>query len=273
MRKILFLDIDNTLYSGRTGRVPDSALQAVETARRNGSLVFLCTGRSRAEASRYLNYPVDGFIFSSGTRCELDGRVIFDHPIDPAVVESIAETIRACDMGVLMGGAAGAYLDERCWREVENYFSRPEADPETKRRDMAENGMYPMAERDMKDPIYKMGATKAHGGSFEPLVQRLPESFRLIQTLSSPEGDFGDISDGSVMKRDGIRRVLAYLGEDIQNAVGIGDSENDLDMIQECGIGIAMGNASEAVKKAADWITSDIDEDGIWNAFSHLGII
>ena len=56
MKKILFLDIDNTLYSGKSGIVPASALRAIEKARKNGSIVFLCTGRSKAEASRYLDY-------------------------------------------------------------------------------------------------------------------------------------------------------------------------------------------------------------------------
>ena len=273
MGKLLFLDIDNTLYSGRTGIVPASALQAVRTARANGSLVFLCTGRSRAEASRYLDYPVDGFIFGSGSRCEVQGKLIYDHPIDAEMVETLAELIRSCGHGVLMGGNAGSYLDEPCWRDVVNYFSRPDADEAAKQKDMKENGMIPMKDRDLSDPIYKMGASKRHADSFDRLTAVLPKPFRLIQTLSSPEGDFGDISDGSIMKRDGIRQVVSYLGRSLQETVGIGDSDNDLDMLELCSIGIAMGNASENVKQAADWVTTDIDEDGIWNAFAYLGVI
>lgn len=273
MRKILFLDIDNTLYSGKSGVVPASAMRAIKTARENGSIVFLCTGRSKAEASRYLSYPVDGFIFSSGTLITINDKVIYDHPITPENVEAIANMVRSCGMGVLLGGAENAYLDKKCWDDVVNYFSRPEADEAAKEKDMAENGMTRMALRDLQDPIYKMGASKTHGTSFEPLFKILPSPFRLIHTLSSPEGDFGDISDGSIMKSDGIKRVLEYTGMDVKDAVGIGDSGNDIDMIQFCGIGIAMGNANEEVKQIADWVTTDIDEDGIWNAFKYLGVI
>ena len=273
MKKILFLDIDNTLYSGKSGKVPASAFRSIEKARRNGSLVFLCTGRSKAEASRYLSYPVDGFIFSSGTLITIGDQVIYDHPIAPETVETIADLVRRCGMGVLMGGAANAYLDEKCWDDVVNYFSRPEADEETKEKDMAENGMARMALRDFNDPIYKMGASKAHGDTFDVLTAVLPKPFRLIQTLSSPEGDFGDISDGSIMKSDGIRRVLEYTGMKAEDAVGIGDSGNDIDMIEFCGIGIAMGNGTEEAKQIADWVTSDIDDDGILHAFEYAGVI
>ena len=57
---------------------------------------------------------------------------------------------------------------------------------------------------------------------FDELVKRLPKPFRLIQTLSSPEGDFGDISDGTIMKKDGIRHVVEYLGRGMEETVGIG---------------------------------------------------
>ncbi len=269
----LFLDIDNTLYSGKQGVVPESAKKAIKLARENGSKIFLCTGRSKAEASDYLNYPVDGFIFSSGSRCEADGRVIYDHPIAKEKVDEIAGLVRSFGMGLLLGGAKKAYLDEKCYREVETYLSQQGGDEETRRKAMEKNGMYPMEDREMEDPIYKLGASNQRGVSFEPLIKALPRPFRMIQTLDSPTAVFWDISDGSIMKKDGIQKILDYFGAELKDAVGIGDSGNDTDMIEVCGIGIAMGNASDDVKQIADWVTSDVDDDGIWNAFQHIGVI
>jgi hypothetical protein len=199
--------------------------------------------------------------------------VIYDHPISKEMVEKIENMLKEFHMGVLMGGAENAYLDDQCYILVENYFSRPEADAETKRRDMEENGMIRMKYRDFSDPIYKMGAAIPIADSFEPLIEVLPSPFRLIVTLHSPEGQFGDISDGSIMKRDGIEKVLEYCNMDKADAVGVGDSGNDIDMLEYCGIGIAMGNGSDEIKKAADYVTTDIDEDGIKNAFLWLGVI
>ena len=58
-----------------------------------------------------------------------------------------------------------------------------------------------------------------------------------------------------------------------EEAMAFGDSDNDLEMLKFVGIGVAMGNAVEAVKEAADYVTSHIDEDGIWNACKHFELI
>ena len=52
-----------------------------------------------------------------------------------------------------------------------------------------------------------------------------------------------------------------------------GDSDNDLRMLQSAGTGVAMGNAKEEIKKAADFITDSADDDGIYNAFKKFGLI
>ena len=53
----------------------------------------------------------------------------------------------------------------------------------------------------------------------------------------------------------------------------MGDSINDVDMLQFAGCGIAMGNATEPAKEIADYVTTDIFEDGIWNAMAHMGLL
>ncbi len=55
--------------------------------------------------------------------------------------------------------------------------------------------------------------------------------------------------------------------------MAFGDGENDIDMIRFAGIGVAMGNGIPALQKAADYVTDDIDEDGIANALHHFGLI
>ena len=268
-----FLDIDLTLYSPALGKVPDSAVKAIEQARANGSKVFLCTGRSLAEASDYLEFPVDGFVMASGATCIAEGKCIFDHPIDPGDAEQIAELIRSLGMGLLVGGGSAAYLDEKCRAHVITYVTGGETDPAKRDAIMRASGFLPYHERRMDDPVYKLGAGVSHGTSFEPLKTQLPEPYRMNITLSSAEGDFADISDGSITKSSGIQRILDVYGASMKDAIGIGDSTNDLDMIRSCGLGIAMGNANEEVRRAADWVTAHIDEDGIWHAFEYAGVL
>ena len=58
----------------------------------------------------------------------------------------------------------------------------------------------------------------------------------------------------------------------MNRTVAIGDSSNDIPMISRAAIGIAMGNATEDVKEIADYVTTDVDSDGIWNALKWLGV-
>jgi len=193
--------------------------------------------------------------------------------IDPARINEVTDLIRSLNMGVLIGGSAGAYLDEKCYEELSGYLSGGEADPKKRKAIMFANGMFTEKQRHPKDPIYKLGASLPHGGSFDELIEKLPAPFKLIVTVTSPDGDFAEITDSSITKSSGIREILKVYGADMKDAVGIGDSGNDVDMIEACGLGIAMGNAYEDARKAADWITTDIDDDGIYNAFVHAGVI
>jgi len=76
-------------------------------------------------------------------------------------------------------------------------------------------------------------------------------------------------------KADGLRRLAVYFGEkeDLSDTVAFGDSMNDYEVVQEAGIGIAMGNAVEELKMVADYVTDDIDRDGVWKACRHFGWI
>ena len=271
--RYLFLDIDNTLYSPAQGCIPSSALQAISSARKNGSKVFLCTGRSLAESADYLQLPIDGFVFASGAMCYAEGKRVYDHPIEAELIQEVEQLIHSCGMGVLLGGSAGAYVDSLCRTHLEGYLSGGDTDQGNRLAVMLRNGMYSYADRHPADPIYKLGASVEHGGSFEELRTRLPEALNMIVTITSSSGDFAEITDKRINKATGIQQILKTYGAEMEEAVGIGDSGNDIEMIRACGVGIAMGNAFPEVKEAADWVTTHIDEDGLRNAFLHVGVI
>ena len=74
-------------------------------------------------------------------------------------------------------------------------------------------------------------------------------------------------------KGSGIRKVCELFGIPISDTIAFGDSVNDLDMLETAGIGVAMGNGTDAAKQAADYVTTDMFDDGIWNACEALGLI
>ena len=74
-------------------------------------------------------------------------------------------------------------------------------------------------------------------------------------------------------KARGIRRIVDHFGGDYRDVVVFGDHRNDLSMFTGEWTGIAMGNAVEELKAKADYVTSDIEDDGIWNACVRFGWI
>ena len=71
----------------------------------------------------------------------------------------------------------------------------------------------------------------------------------------------------------GIQEYLDRLGISVRETMAFGDGHNDIEMLRFAGIGVAMGNASDEVKGAADYVTDSVDEDGIALALQHFGLI
>ena len=84
---------------------------------------------------------------------------------------------------------------------------------------------------------------------------------------------FADINVAGVDKAVGVHSFVKHLGIDISETMAFGDGGNDIPMLRTAGIGVAMGNASDNVKKHADYITASVDEDGLYKAFKHFELI
>jgi hypothetical protein len=81
------------------------------------------------------------------------------------------------------------------------------------------------------------------------------------------------IIDARVSKGEALRYIANEIGVDVENFVAIGDSENDIDLIETAGIGVAVSNADKRLKERADIITSKKNGDGVVEALEFLGLI
>lgn len=88
----------------------------------------------------------------------------------------------------------------------------------------------------------------------------LPYDCNMVITDS---GSLGQIMAYGVNKLNALRYILNKLGTTIDRVMFFGDDFNDIELIKECGIGVAMGNAELTVKEAADFVTKSNEEDGI----------
>ena len=76
-----------------------------------------------------------------------------------------------------------------------------------------------------------------------------------------------------ISKARSIKILADYLGIDMADTIAFGDGLNDVEMIKECGIGVAMGNANIKLKEVADYITDDISKDGVYKALEHFKLL
>ena len=74
-------------------------------------------------------------------------------------------------------------------------------------------------------------------------------------------------------KTAGIESILKHYGIKKEEIMAFGDAENDIEMLQYAQIGVAMGNADDEVKEAADYVTDMVDSDGIYKALKHFRIL
>ena len=100
--------------------------------------------------------------------------------------------------------------------------------------------------------------------------QMMPRLPHCVSGRWHPE--FTDITSSEADKGKGIQAIARHMGFDPSRTIAFGDGGNDLSMILQAGIGVAMGNATPELKQHADYITSSVDEDGILNALQHFNL-
>ncbi|MCR5348638.1 MAG: Cof-type HAD-IIB family hydrolase [Bacilli bacterium] len=257
--KIVFTDIDGTLFSHKQRACPDSAIQAIHKLQEKGIKVFLCSGRNYylVRKTGLLNIiSPDGLVTMNGSIAIIDGKVIHRRPIPEAVVDKLILFAKKLKFGLtLIEENAGHInmIDERVISAHEKYgtrFPQPRHFPDHYDR-----------------VVYQMIA----------FCDEIEESLFLphLQNCKSARWDeFAvDIMPSDSDKSKGVEAVLAYYGYEPKNAMCLGDGNNDVEMLLTSGIGIAMGNSTEAAKGAADYVTDDIDENGWANAIRHFGLL
>ena len=257
MIKAAFFDIDGTLVSFQTHRVPDSAIETLHALRARGVKTFLSTGRN-GDSTRFLMDTglFDGEILINGQLCEYQGVGIFENPVSRADIEIAVEGARSGDftLGFLSGHESfvlkiNDYVKNAC------DFCK-----------MAVPRLAPLDEP-FRFPIYQIHCYGAPGVEDE-LLRR---TSGLTATRWSP--NFADVFPAGGGKDRGIEAICRHLGIAREETIAFGDGENDISMLEYAGIGVAMGNSSDRVKASADYVTASVDEDGVARAvehFSHL---
>ncbi|MGN0334638.1 MAG: Cof-type HAD-IIB family hydrolase [Lachnospiraceae bacterium] len=256
MIKAIFFDIDGTLLSHQTNMIPESAVKSLLELKKKGIKTFIATGRHPSELHvipiRELGF--EGVVGLNGQLCmDAEGRMIYDAPLAEEDVAQAAEIFEQKQIPMFMIEKKRMYvnfIDEKV-RRIQETFLLPQ----------------PKVDEYRGGKVYQLIVYAAEEEE-DAVMQHLPNCKK---TRWHKEGI--DILSKDGGKEIGISKTLEYYGIDRHETMAFGDGDNDTDMLRFAGIGIAMGNAAENVKQCADYVTTDIDDDGIRNALLHFGIL
>ena len=264
---ILFFDIDCTLLSHKTFTIPDSALEALRRAKAKGHRLFIASGRSYNSTLPYLDPELfDGAVTGSGSCAAVNGVRIFEYQIEPDAVSEIYQ--------LSLEAGAGLSLQEfqTSWMTAYGLeqFRRRTSVTEERIRQMNIR----IYDGTKTDHFCKMDMFFEPGYDPESLLARVPSSVHICRTLSESTEYAGcELTPAGRNKGSGALELMRYIGADPNDSYAFGDSENDIPAIKLCGVGVAMGNAMREVKEAADYVTEDIERDGIYLAMEHFNLI
>lgn len=259
MIKAIFFDIDGTILSHKTKTVPDSTQKALHLLREKGIYTFIATGRHISEMKDLpiQNLEFEGFITLNGQYCYNHQEVIYDLPIHQDDIKNILQKLEKQPFPCIFVENEQMYINyhNQAVQIVQDAIST--ALPEI-------NNLY----RGLTHPIYQVIPYDVTIHQEDEIMQCMPHCKRTRwHDLAI------DIIPQSGGKQNGIKKVLEYYHINQNETMAFGDGQNDIDMFTYVRLAIAMGNASDEVKKYADDVTDDIDQNGIMNALIRYKIL
>lgn len=276
--KAVFFDIDGTLLNDRKN-VQKSTIKAIRNLKDQGILVGLATGRGPSFVQPFLeNLGLDFAVTYNGQYIYSRSEIIYTNQLSKTTVYRLIRYAGARRREISLGTASGllgsgiiglgtsrlgqivSSLVPRKWaKAIERSFKH------FIRRIKPQNIDSLMII--LREPIYQVVLVATEGES-ERIQKQFP---RVKLTRSSPYSM--DVISEEQSKVKGIERVGQRYGFDLSEVIAFGDSDNDIEMLSQVGIGVAMGNASQQVKENARYTTADNNDDGISKALAHYGLI
>lgn len=277
MGKILLIDIDGTLVDYEN-RLPASAVEAVRRVRAKGHRVYLCSGRSKAENKQEIwDMGIDGYIGGNGSYVESDGTVVMHQLITADQCRRIVDWLNARGLEFYLESNNGLFASptfKDVAVQVMAEYSR------RKGREMSGDLDYRQAFPGMiwEGKLYRSDLNKISYvlHSYQDHLDAraaFPEMQHGTWGGAGETALFGDMGVKDVTKAHAVETLLAHLGAEKADTIAFGDAKVDIPMFEACALGVAMGSGGEEIKTAADYVTTDVDKDGLYNAFVHLGLI
>ena len=261
MIKAIFFDIDGTLISFDTHKVPDSTKESLNRLREKGIKLFLATGRSPMwldMIKEMVEFEFDGYVMINGQYCIVDDEVVHTATIPLESMEKMIPYIEKKDIACEFVELDYMYINHvnRRVEELREYLG-----------DTAPASPVDSFKRIYDYPVYQLCAyVREH--EEDDFLDHLPGCSAVRWNPL-----FADIIPSNGGKDIGIGQILKKLGIKREECMAFGDGGNDISMLKYVGTGVAMGNAGDDVKEAADFVTESVDNDGIKVALEKFNVL
>ena len=274
--KLIFIDIDGTLFDHTTESIPQSSINSILSAKKKGHQIFLSTGRPYADIDKeILDLPLDGMIVSCGAVVIVHHQIIYSTTFPQKELKDLIQFMLNNDIGFSLDGINKNYLSKEAFDFLSQLMFKNNEDSELSRMMMAKNNRYPYDEIRIADlqQVVKISIFTKNKDACQKLFKNIPSSLNGFMYKNAHFDLYnGEISMNGVTKAHGLELVTQYLNFNIEDTIAIGDSLNDLDILQKAGLSICMGNGAVECKEIADFVTKDISNDGLSYALKYFKI-
>lgn len=255
--KAAFFDIDGTLVSFKTKSIPQSTVRAIEYLRNKGIKVIVSTGRSITTINHIKHLSFDGFICFNGGYCAThDGEILYRQTIHPEDIQRLLHYSSQHSLSYALMYEHGACISAAApdILELHEHINLP---------------LPPLVDMDNLDVTNVLQGNVFLSPEAEDtfMQQVMPNCVASRWTAL-----FADVNPKGLSKQTGVEFFCGHFGIDIAETISFGDGGNDITMLKSTGIGVAMGNANPEVKEIADYVTDDVDNDGVWKALEYFNI-
>ncbi|MGT2957622.1 HAD family hydrolase [Streptococcus bovimastitidis] len=277
--KIIFLDVDGTLVDYHNN-IPQSAIEAIQKARANGHLVYVCTGRSRAEMQKEIwEIGIDGMIGGNGSYVEHHDEVIMHQLIPLEEAKHIVDWLHERGLEFYLESNNGLFASEN-FRDA----ARPVMKTYALRKGKTEEEVKDQEAEDLlhglvyggelyRDDLNKVSFILNDYQDHLDSVEEFPELEAHTWGGRGETALFGDLGVKDINKAHAIDVLLDYLKANKKDTIAFGDAKIDIPMLEYCEVGVSMGNGGPEILAMADMVTDDVEEDGLYNAFKKLDLI
>lgn len=273
---IIFLDVDGTLVDYDLN-LPASAVDAIHRVRANGHKVYICTGRSEAEVYDDIrDIGLDGMIGGNGAYVKSGDTVVLHQKISEEETRHIVDWLNARGLAFYLECNSGLYgsetFEEDAVPSIREYTNRKGRDGSRLTvRDVFPDMLFGenLYRNDVNKVSFLLRSYQDHLDS----VEEFPDLKAGTWGGAGETALFGDLGVRGIDKGVAIDRLLLHLGADLKDTFAFGDAKVDIPMLEQCAVGVAMGNGGPEIKAMADYVTDAVEDDGLLHAFEHFGLI